>query len=111
MQDGHSAITLISHTGISIGGNIDGGCQVKLAASTGQIVIHGKVDGGAGTVVYFQGVNRVDVLQGIRNNVLFGAPVFIRKDWMAVDASAVETAKAAEERRTQEEIENAYRDV
>lgn len=111
MQDGHSVVTLISHTGISIGGNIDGGCQVKLAASVGQIVIHGKVDGGAGTVVYYQGVNRVDVLQGIRSSVLFGAVVFIRKDWMVVDASAVETAKAAEERRVQEEIDNAYREV
>ena len=84
---------------------------MKLAASIGQIVIHGKVDGGAGTVVYFQGVNRVDVLQGIRNSALFGAVILIRKDWMVADAAAVETAKAAEERKAQEEIDQAYRDV
>ena len=84
---------------------------MKLAASTGQIVIHGKVDGGAGTVVYFQGVNRVDVLQGIRNSALFGAVIFIRKDWMVIQTAAMESAKAAEERKVQEEIDFAYRDV
>lgn len=69
------------------------------------------MDGGASTIVHHQGVNRVDVLQGIRNSALFGAVVFIRKDWMSVDAAAEEDAKVAEEKRVQEEVDSVYREV
>ena len=55
-----------------------------------------KIDGGKWTKVYHYGVKRVDVLGGIRGNMIVGNSVCIQKDWEAeedmVDDDASETA-------------------
>jgi hypothetical protein len=78
---------LKAHTGIHIEGKIDGQCKVKLRSRSGQIFVHGKVDGGANTVVYYFGVKRVDVIGGVRTSMLFGDAVFIERDWETEDAA------------------------
>jgi hypothetical protein len=46
----------------------------------------GKIDGGSGTVVHHHGVSRVDVLDGVRGNMIVGYSVCIDKDWEAEEA-------------------------
>lgn len=77
---------LKSATGISIGGKVDGKSLVKLKCSAGQIVIHGRIEGGPKTEVYYHGISRMDVLGGI-----VGGSICLMKDWEIEDiARAIE---------------------
>ena len=87
-QDGGSTVTLKSFTGISIGGKIDGASKVNLSAKCGQIVIHDTVDG-VGTVVYHYGVERVDVLNGLRNQPNL---IFLGKNWEADESAEAKSS-------------------
>jgi hypothetical protein len=58
-----------------MGGNISGESTVSLVAETGQIVIHGKIDGdfdftGSTTVVRYR-CDKIDVLRGVLGDALF----------------------------------------
>lgn len=77
---------LKSTTGISIGGKIDGQCKVKMLVRGGQIVVHGKIDGGQWTQVYYHGTERADVLGGVHGNMIVGHSIFMKKDWEAEEA-------------------------
>ena len=46
-----------------------------------------KIDGGKWTQVYHYGVKRVDVLRGIRGNMIVGNSICIQKDWEAEEAA------------------------
>jgi hypothetical protein len=66
----------------------------------GQIVIHGKVDGGAWTKVFYKGTERADVLGGVHGNMIVGQSVFVKTDWEAEDAEAAGAEQ--EKKRLQE---------
>lgn len=87
---------LKSATGISIGGKIDGQCKVRMFSKSGQIVVHGKIDGGSSTEVHYDGVEKFNVLEGIQTLPLIGTPSVQYKDWETADAEA---AEAEEERK------------
>ena len=88
---------LKSATGISIGGKIDGQSKVRMLVKSGQIVVHGKIDGGQWTQVYYNGTERADVLGGVHGNMIVGYSIFMKKDWEAEEA---EKSAAEEERNT-----------
>lgn len=110
-QDSRSHVILKSATGISIGGKIEGKSLVKLKCSSGQVVIHGRIEGGPKTQVYYYGITRMDVLGGI-----IGGSICLMKDWEVEDiAREIEEAhmrqlsEEDEERRFLEEALHSSR--
>jgi hypothetical protein len=61
-----------------------------MAVQTGQIVIHGKIDGGSATVVHYRSA-KIDVLQGVR-----GAVDFWNKGWVADEVMSDESTENSE---------------
>ena len=67
-------------------------------ASSGQIVVHGKIDGGLATEVHYDGVERFDVLEGLAASLpLLGNPSVLYMDWATVDAEAAAVERERKE--------------
>ena len=99
-------MVLKSSTGISIGGKVDGQTKLRVYAATGQVVIHGKVDGGSATEVLYYGVTNIDVLGDIRTSVFGGtAPTFLHTNWVDVHKEPAYTPKSLDTENSDDEDE------